>query len=375
MEKREKWAAVVITRPGWDQVRLLHRYRTMTVWLPKRFHDSGLLADEEVRYYAKPLSQWVREVFHDYDHWIFVMSVSLATRLIAPVIRDKHRDPSVTVVDDGGHYAVCLLSCHAQDGNEITRDIARILQAMPVITTGSESLEVPALDLIGREGNWHLEDWATLSHLSRMMLEKDPVGVVQESGSPCWRYRDSFSRIYDGWEYVPAPVFQEIRGWLWITHRRVSVPRQVEQTPILVYRPKVLSIGVGFSRNTTVEDLEEMVSETLNTNHLSSHSVDTIVTIDRKRGDGALEEWAQRHGWKLQFVSPEELNRVPLNHRHFNPSVLEATGAYAVSEPAAILGADGGPLLVSKCKSDRVTVAVALKTAASRSWEPENDSR
>ncbi|MCL4319388.1 MAG: cobalamin biosynthesis protein, partial [Firmicutes bacterium] len=74
-----------------------------------------------------------------------------------------------------------------------------------------------------------------------------------------------------------------------------------------------------------------------------------------------LERLAAHNAWRVQYVSPGDLNRVELNQSPFNPKVFETTGAYRVAEPAAILGAQGGPLLVHKCKSDRVTVAVALK--------------
>lgn len=360
IKPQESWAVVAISRSGRDQVRRLLGLRPMTVWLPERLASSNLPA-EVLHYYDRPLSHWMGEVFHDYPHWIWVMPVSLATRLVAPFIRDKHTDPSVTVVDDSGRYAVCLLSCHLGGGNDITRDVAQILQAVPVLTTASETLGIPILEFIGREWNWQVENPGAIARIGRMLSEGEAIGVVQESGPPAWRYREAFSRVYDKWDNVPPKKLQDIRGWLWITHHRISFPESIQDAPVLIYRPKVLSLGIGFSRNATYADLQELVFKVLEENLLSPHSVERIVTIDVKEGDEELERLAAHNAWRVQYVSPGDLNRVELNQSPFNPKVFETTGAYRVAEPAAILGAQGGPLLVHKCKSDRVTVAVALK--------------
>ena len=355
------WATVAISRPGYNPVRLLSQHEPMTVWLPERLMGVDL-PRVSVHYFAKPLGEWIAEVFHDYRHWILVMPVSLATRLIAPLIRDKRTDPSVTVVDDAGRYAVCLLSCHWGRGNAVTRQVAQILQATPVITTATDSLGLPALEFIGHEWHWHLENPRMIAPISRMMLEQEKVGVIQESGSPDWRHRDAFSCIYDSWEHVPLSAFREIRGWLWITHRLTSLPKEIGQTPVLIYRPKVLSLGIGFSRCAREDDLDRLILRVLAENSLSAHSVDWIVTTSVKRNDQELEKWAAHRKWRIRYASASELNSIgSKSPSQFNPSVFEATGAYAVAEPAAILGAGGGSLLVPKCKSKCVTVAIALK--------------
>ncbi|OLZ09935.1 cobalt-precorrin 5A hydrolase [Sulfobacillus thermosulfidooxidans] len=362
--RNETWAAVLISRAGLRLIERLRAHKVFDLWIPDRLRNAVLPSMGSTHIYNGPLKDLVRDKFHAYDHWIFVVSVGAVVRLIAPVLRNKYSDPSVTVLDDAGHYAICLLSCHVRGGNQATYDVAKILQAIPVITTGSESLGVPALDMIGKEWEWSLDPSTTISVMSRMMLDNEPIGVIQESGPLHWNYRDYFvSRLYDSWTSVPKPVMDEMKGWIWITHRHVPPPDTTGNKPILIYHPKVLSVGIGFSRNTPPEDFEQLLVQTFTEHHLAVDSVAQLATIDIKQGDLALRTFATSHGWPVVYFSAKELNTIVLDQATHNPHVFHATGAMAVAEPAAILAAQGGNLIVRKVKSERVTMAVSLLSA------------
>ena len=55
-------------------------------------------------------------------------------------------DPAVVVVDEGGGFAVSLLSGHIGGGNDLTRRIAETCGAVPVITTATDINGVFAVD-------------------------------------------------------------------------------------------------------------------------------------------------------------------------------------------------------------------------------------
>ncbi|WP_053957924.1 cobalt-precorrin 5A hydrolase [Sulfobacillus thermosulfidooxidans] len=362
--RKETWAAVLISRAGLRLIERLRPHKVFDLWVPDRLSDAVLRSIGPTYTYNGPLKDVVREKFHAYDHWIFVMSLGAVVRLIAPILRDKYSDPSVTVLDDAGQYAICLLSCHVRGGNQATYDVAKILQAIPVMTTGSESLGVPALDMIGKEWEWSLDSSAMIPVMSRMMLDNEPIGVIQESGPMHWNYRDYFaSRIYHSWTAVPQSVMDEMKGWIWITHRQVSPPHATLNKPILIYHPKVLTVGIGFSRNTPLEDFEQLLVQIFREHHLAVDSVAQVATIDIKQGDLTFKIFATSHGWPIVYYSAAELNAIVFDQATHNPHVFRATGAMAVAEPAAILGAQGGNLIVRKVKSDRVTMAVGLVRA------------
>ena len=89
--------------------------------------------------FSEPLQHLVNQVFKQYDGLVFVMAMGIVVRMIAPLIRDKHSDPAVVVVDDVGRFVISMLSGHEGGGNQLAHQIASILHTDAVITTGTDA--------------------------------------------------------------------------------------------------------------------------------------------------------------------------------------------------------------------------------------------
>ena len=100
------------------------------------------------------LQEAVPEIFHKFDAIIFIGAMGICIRAIAPHIEDKHKDPAVVCVDSTGRYAVSVLSGHIGGANGLTRYVASILGAEPVITTRSDRTGLWALDTLGKKYGW-----------------------------------------------------------------------------------------------------------------------------------------------------------------------------------------------------------------------------
>ena len=81
------------------------------------------------------LAQELSRVFEQYRGHVFIMSTGIVVRLVAPLIQHKTIDPAIVVVDDRGRHAVSLLSGHLGGANALTRELAELIDAAPVITT------------------------------------------------------------------------------------------------------------------------------------------------------------------------------------------------------------------------------------------------
>jgi cobalt-precorrin 5A hydrolase len=93
---------------------------------------------------------------------------------------------------------------------------------------------------------------------------------------------------------------------------------------------------------------------------LDGRAVAGLASIEVKRDEAGLLDFAARLGLPLVFFASDQLNQV--EGVSISAAALKATGAKGVAEPAALLAAGPGSLLVvAKEKWPDVTVAVAEK--------------
>lgn len=78
------------------------------------------------------------ELFDQMDALIFIGAAGIAVRAIAPHVKSKLTDPAVIVCDEGGTFAISLLSGHVGGANKLAEEIAQVIGATPVVTTASD---------------------------------------------------------------------------------------------------------------------------------------------------------------------------------------------------------------------------------------------
>ncbi|MBI5286633.1 MAG: cobalamin biosynthesis protein CbiG, partial [Deltaproteobacteria bacterium] len=105
------------------------------------------------------LRQEVKKAFNGYDGLVFIMATGIVVRVIAPFLKDKAKDPAVVVVDEGGRYAISLLSGHLGGANELTMRIAKLIGAKPVITTATDINGLPCIEEVAKRFNCTIEDY------------------------------------------------------------------------------------------------------------------------------------------------------------------------------------------------------------------------
>jgi cobalt-precorrin 5A hydrolase/precorrin-3B C17-methyltransferase len=122
-----------------------------------------------------------------------------------------------------------------------------------------------------------------------------------------------------------------------------------------------LVLGIGCSSGASADDIETLARETLAEVGASFESVVEIASIDLKRDEPGLLQFAGRWHTSLRCFSADELRAVEAP----NPSatVAAAVGTPSVAEAAASL-ASAGRLIVEKRTSANVTVAVARRPRA-----------
>jgi cobalt-precorrin 5A hydrolase/precorrin-3B C17-methyltransferase len=126
-----------------------------------------------------------------------------------------------------------------------------------------------------------------------------------------------------------------------------------------VVPPKSLVVGIGCNRGTGCAQIEAAVSQVFSENGLSIKSVRNIATLDIKKNEPGLLEFARKYRLPMEYFDKETLRRVKFLS---NPSAvaLKHVGTPAVCESAALLSSGSNSLIVPKVSCNRaVTVAVA----------------
>ena len=314
----------------------------------------------------------IHHEFHQYTGHVFIMSTGIVVRLIAGLIQHKTVDPAVIVLDDRGQHAISLLSGHLGGANELTRRIADIVGARPVITTATDVNQLPAIDILAKENNLYIENPKAIKHVNMAILEgrtifiHDPYGCLSDLLPNC-EVQDLAEFVKTAQENLELSQANTMVG-VYVNDIVVDLPSQ-----ILVLRPSSLVAGIGCNRNTELSEIRNLLVSVSGHANLSISSLRCLASIDVKADEKGLIELSQHLDLPLMFFNRQELNQVNTIQ---NPSTVveKHVGVKSVCEAAAILAARNGTLVVPKQTTRNATVAIARISSLSSELVPEAKS-
>jgi cobalt-precorrin 5A hydrolase len=344
-------AVVAITKHGIAIARKIkQRIPEVEIYVPLKHTDGG----SDVTWFSEQSTQLVGGLFKTHDALICIFSLGAVVRMIAPYLVDKKSDPAVIVIDDKAKHIISTLSGHLGGANALARLIASFLDAQAVITTAADVNETIAVDLVGREFGWQIQNFQNVTKVSAMMVNEEQIAVYQDAGERNWwqaQLPKNVSRV-DSMEQIKS---DEFKAALVISDREPIDPNIL--TKSVVYRPRSLVVGVGLHWDTSKAVIEDGVKKVLSDNSLSFQSIRNIASIDRGAKVEGLEEFASQFNLSIQNYDKDILASVTVP----NPSqtVQKFEGTASVSEAASLLSSKG-ELVVPKQKfPPNLTIAVS----------------
>ena len=379
-----KTAIIAISRRGSELARsLLTSFDAdATLYLDRRFIRDG----ENATPFDLPVRPLIHRSFDSYQQLVLFMPVGAAVRLVAQRLEDKHQDPAVVCVDDGGRFAVSLVSGHTGGADALAGKVASALDATPVITSASHVMGSLAVDLLGEEFGWRVEaDSQTVTRASAAMINGEPVGLYQEAGEPGWWPTDrplpDNLRVYSSLDDLASSGCASALLVSDATRIAAEYAAAGGGAPVVVFRPYSLVAGMGCRKGVPTSELEGLLASTLDENGLALPCLSVIATADLKREEPGILELAAKLGVPVRCFTTEELNDVferrdedfcqpafqmagksiPGFAPTRSPAPQRLVGVAGVAEPAALLASGANRLLVAKQKSAGATVAVARR--------------
>ncbi len=345
----EKITVLAITKNGVSiGLRLKEFFPTWEIFAPSKFSNGN----KEIIWYSDTTSEKIVELFKNNNALICLFSLGAVIRLIAPHLKDKKTDPAVIVIDDKTSFVISVLSGHLGGANELTQIIAQKLDAIPIITTAADVNKTIAVDLVGREFGWKIDNDSTVTKISAHMVNEENIGIYQEAGKMNWcKELPKNVKIYHSLEEMKN---SDSMGYLIISDKILEGDFLKNS---VVYRPPSLVVGIGLHWDTSKEIIKEGLDFCLQKFKLSEKSIAKLVSIKKPEDVKGLVDIGKEMGITVEYVTREDLAEISAP----NPSdmVKAFEGTSSVSEAAAIK-VSGGELIVEKQKfPPNLTIAIA----------------
>jgi cobalt-precorrin 5A hydrolase len=347
----ERIAIIAITKNGIKMAKgLKEKFPTWEIFAPEKFSDD----DDKINWYNNSTTIKIKELFESNDGLICLFSLGAVVRLISPHLKDKKTDPAVIVIDDQAQFVISTLSGHLGGANQLTNDIAEQLGAIPVITTAADVNKTIAVDLVGKDLGWKIDDDSNVTKISAFMVNAEKIGVYQNCGVKNW-WKNKLPENVSTYSNIDELKKSQSKGYLIISDERINDNEILENA--VVYRPPSLVIGIGLHWDTTKDKIIQGLEISLQKFNLSKKSIARFVSIKKEKDVVGLKKVAEEMNIPLEFFDRSDLATIKTP----NPSKMVEgyEGTASVSEAAAIKSS-GGNLIVEKQKfPPDLTIAIA----------------
>ena len=352
----ERVAVLAITKNGISiGLKLKKQFLEWKVFAPSKFSND----DPQIEWFDDSSAAKVGELFKTNDGLVCIFSLGAVIRLIAPHMSDKKTDPAVVVIDDTAKFVISTLSGHLGGANQLTEEIARVLGATAIITTAADVNKTIAVDLVGKEFGWKIDDDSTVTKVSAFMVNEEKMGVFQDGGEKeWWAPKKEFPKnvcIYNNMKELEE---SDCKGYLIISDKMIENKDVLKNA--VVYRPRTLVVGIGLHWDTTKDIIKEGLDFCMKKFQLSPKSIARFASIKKEAQVQGLRDLANEMDLPVVYYEKEELAKITIP----NPSetVQAFEGTASVSEAAA-LKSSGGRLVVEKQKfPPNLTIAIARIT-------------
>lgn len=299
--------------------------------------------------------QWLALQFEHKKPILFISACAIAVRMIAPFVKDKLTDSPVIVMDDMGQFMIPVLSGHVGGANELARELAEQIQAIPVITTATDIHDCFSVDLFAKKQGLEIVNKEGIAPISSMILRGEHPTVFVEEEWKAYEKEGVFTIGRKQW-HIP----KELTRVSEIENADICIGKmQKNEEGVKLYlNPKRYVLGIGCRKGKTLDDLHQFVSDILKEHKLSFSQMQAVVSIDKKKDEEGILQLCAKYDIPFFTYSAEELMAVQGDF-HTSAFVRAQVGADNVCE-RAVAGycRKKEAVIVPKQAENGITVAI-----------------
>ncbi|WP_338603744.1 cobalt-precorrin 5A hydrolase [Sulfolobus tengchongensis] len=309
-------------------------------------YNAGEAIREKLKEFEIPVVHYkykdadIETIWKCYDAIIFVMALEGATRIVCRYAKSKTDDPPIICVDDKMNYVIPLLGGH-WGANDIARELGKILNSTPIITTAAElkgklSVEKIANILIARILNPE-----TIVKINAALLKDEEICIDGINDGININFPENIKVNSTKCNYIISLVKN----------------REYEDDKIVVrLMPLKISIGIGSKKDVKLDEIRNGIYRLLERLNLKAERIGVIASIREE-----VKELAEEFNVKFRLISENEINSFT-NPCLTPPSkTLIEVGLKGVAEISALIaGGKNSKLILRKIPiSKSSTIAVA----------------
>lgn len=323
-----------------------------TVYAPKKYSQNGVVALD------KKLADFTKDIYSRVDGIVAVMATGITIRAVGPLLDSKLTDPAVVGVDASGKFVISLLSGHLGGANDLTHMIAQGINAIPVITTASDSLGKQSVDELAKNLHLKIENPDSLASVNSAIVNGDRVVVVLVGDAKIP------SNAIGAYEVRTAQNGNEALELInnfdaGIIIRREPLTVTKFTKPFTILKTRMVVVGLAAAKEATTDKIVQAVDVALEKVHVPLSRLHAIVTADAQSDSQPMTDAAVKLHVQLEFLNAEDL---PTSGADVSEAATnkENGGSGALSERAALfLAGPNAKLILKKTKLEGVTVAIA----------------
>ncbi len=286
----------------------------------------------------KKIRNIVEDIFDEVDGIIFITSLGICVRTIAPYIKSKESDPAVLCIPNDGSKVISVLSGHLGGANALAMSIGSMLNALPIITTATDIKGIMSPDMIAKEYDLYIDNMEYCKKIAAMLVDDRRVAIKD----------DSNDIQIDGYE-----KFEKSLTYDGIVHITNSINKDENITLKLIRKDIV--IGIGCRKNYGSDLMRKKVLKVLKDNNIHDKSIAKLCTVEIKKDERAILELAKYFNVEMNVHSIQKIQEV----EHFfkgSDFVKAAIDVSCVAEPSVHLS--GGVIFIKKMKLDGMTISI-----------------
>jgi len=293
--------------------------------------------------FHKNVKKTLQSVFSKYDCIIGIMASGIMVRNICGLLESKLEDPAVLVMDDAGKHVISLLSGHFGGANEITKKIAEITCADPVITTATDVHGKLGIDSLAKKYYLDIKNQGGIKSINSALVRDEfpelfvPLRLSFISDDP--QVKSSYNLVESGENNLKV-LFEDTE---------------------IILKPKKFVVGVGARRDISKQKVEGAITSAMSTLKLPVARIDVISTGGMKRNEKGIIEAVSEFNMPLEIVPLDKLKNFNYDGYSKSSFVKKKFGIYGVCEPVALIAAGKNSRLVLKKTSfNGVTISIAV---------------